>query len=161
MHDDKSDRLPITLRQDPWGRLVLVDESGATHCGVEAVRAFPFTDPERWIHIVSAEGEELAGIEHLGDLPLAERELVEASLRQREFRPRIERIRKAPPDGERARWDVRTDHGATRISLKGDEDVRGLGEHRYVVTDAQGVRYFIDDSRRLDATSRALLEEYL
>ena len=42
-----------------------------------------------------------------------------------------------------------------------DEDIRRLGPTRAILVDMHGVRYYVDDSRQLDAKSRRILTQYL
>jgi hypothetical protein len=47
------------LANDAWGRLILIDPQGMRHEGVEPIRAFPLSDPQRWVAICGAEGRYL------------------------------------------------------------------------------------------------------
>lgn len=158
-----SDHAPpadFTLRHDAWGRLVFVDDAGREHVGVEPVRDFPISDPKHWISLVSAEGKELACVAEPEKLSPDVRKVLEEDLARREFVPviqSIERITSADP----TEWTVTTDRGPTKFVVKGDDDIRRLGRHRALVVDAYGIRYFIPDTKKLDAASRKLLERYL
>jgi hypothetical protein len=149
------------LHRDAWGRLVLIDAEGRRHVGVEPVRAFPLSDPQRWIALCSAEGREIACIEDLAQAAPAVRQIVEEELAQWEFVPVIQRIQHVSSDAAPAHWEVETDRGPTQFLLNSDDDVRRLGPHRILITDARGLRYQIPDSRALDAASRKLLERFL
>jgi hypothetical protein len=152
--------LDFTLRHDAWGRLVLIDAMGREHVGVEPVRDFPISDPKHWISLVSAEGKELACVEEPEKLPPDVRKVLEDDLARREFVPvihTIERITSTDP----TEWTVTTDRGPTKFVVKSDDDIRRLGRHRALVVDAYGIRYFIADTKKLDAPSRKLLERYL
>src|SRR5690348_10235591 len=87
-----ADPLSFGLIRDPWGRLVLIDTEGRRHVGVEPMRGFPITDPERWISICDAEGRELVCVEALASLPAGVRQILEEELGQREFVPVVHRI---------------------------------------------------------------------
>ncbi|HPA17595.1 MAG TPA: DUF1854 domain-containing protein [Verrucomicrobiae bacterium] len=80
---------------------------------------------------------------------------------QREFMPVIERILGVGAVGEPAEWHVRTDRGDARICLPSEENIRVLGGHGVLVTDAHGVRFLIPDRRTLDARSRRVIACYL
>jgi hypothetical protein len=152
--------MDFTLRHDAWGRLVLIDATGREHVGVEPVRDFPISDPKHWISLVSAEGKELACVEEPEKLPPDVRKVLEDDLARREFVPviqTIERITSTDP----TEWTVTTDRGPTKFVVKSDDDIRRLGRHRALVVDAYGIRYFIADTKKLDAPSRKLLERYL
>jgi hypothetical protein len=153
--------MTIELQIDPWGRLVLLDEFGITHVGVEPVRAFPISDPGRWISLVDTEGQELLQVESLDDLTPTTRQILLDELSRREFLPVIQRIVKVTTETIPALWEVETDRGSTRFTLDGEENVRRLGHSRALIIDAQGIRYLIADTKALDAHSRRILERYL
>jgi hypothetical protein len=149
------------LEHDAWGRLVLTDVDGERHVGVEPVRGFPISDPDRWISICDAEGRELLSIADIRTIGAQSRRVLEDDLARREFVPQLKRILNAPPDAEPTTWDVETDRGRTQIVINGSDDVRRLGEHRVLVIDAQGIRYLVDDVRTLDLASRRIFARYL
>ena len=152
---------PFGLSHDPWGRLVLIDAEGRRHVGVEPVRAFPFTDPGRWVSICDPDGSEVLFLEDLADVPAATRHTLEQELARREFVPVIRRIVRISAEAPPADWDVLTDRGPTRFTLDSDSDLRRLGPHRLLIADARGLRYQVPDLRALDASSRRLIERYL
>jgi hypothetical protein len=59
---------------------------------------------------------------------------------------------------EPCEWQVETDRGPTKFVLKSEEDVHRIGPHRAIIIDARGLRFLLDDARRLDATSRRFAE---
>jgi len=159
-----SDRLPllnVRLHRDAFGRLVFTDVHGREHLDVTPVRAFPLSDASRWIAVLDVRGRELELIEEPEELPGETRELLAAELAERDFLPQIERIVSVSGSSEPCEWRVDTDRGATQFILKSEDDVRRIGPHRALVTDADGVRYLVPDTRRLDAYSRRTLERYI
>ena len=151
----------IRLVLDSFGRLVLTDAQGIVHAGVVPVRAFPLSDPQHWIALCDDQGHELALIEDTQDLPAETRDLLAAELAGREFLPAIQRIKSVSGSSEPCEWQVETDRGATRFVLKTEDDVRRIGPHRALVIDADGVRYLVADTRRLDTFGRRTLERYI
>jgi hypothetical protein len=149
------------LSRDPFGHLVLTDAESRRYVGIEPFRAFPLSEPCRSIALCDAEGREVLWIDDLNALPPATQELVEAELGQREFVPIIEQIVSVSADSAPCDWEVKTDRGPTRFSLKNDEDVRRLGPNRILITDAHSLRYQVPDARTLDAASRRMLERFL
>ncbi|HUY90809.1 MAG TPA: DUF1854 domain-containing protein [Pirellulales bacterium] len=149
------------LSNDAWGRLVLIDSQGVRHEGVEPVRAFPLSDPDRWVAICDAMGAELAFVDDLKQLSPAVREALEEALARRDFVPVVERIVRIAVDVDPSEWEVITDRGVTRFLLSGDDGIRRLGEFEAMLIDEHGTRYLISDLRRLDAASRKLLERFL
>jgi xanthine/CO dehydrogenase XdhC/CoxF family maturation factor len=150
----------LGLSHDAWGRLVLT-EGGRIHLDVEPIRAFPLSDPEYGIALCDREGHELLWIENPSTLPGAVLRVLQEHLAQREFVPVIRRILSVSAAVEPSHWEVETDRGRTRFRLNSESDVHRLDDHKALLTDAQGIRYLIADTRTLDSTSRILLERYL
>ena len=152
---------PFTLSVDSFGRLVLTERSGKTHVGVEPVRAFPLSDPNRWIGLVDSEGHEVYHVESLDDVPPAARTHLERELAAREFVPIVERVVRISGDIFPAQWHVETDRGPTTLDLDSEDDFRRIGSHRVLITDARKMRYQVADTRTLDAYSRRVLERFV
>lgn len=151
----------FSLEFDEWGRLVLVDGDGQRHQGVEPVRAFPISAPDRWVSICDAEGHELVSIDNVSDLPAHVAEVLVTTLSRREFLPVINRVLSVSADADPSHWHVETDRGETRFLLSSEDDVQRLGEHGAIVVDSEGVRYLVRDVRQLDWASRRILDRYL
>ena len=151
----------VRVHRDEAGRIVYTDTAGREHAGVEPVRAFPLSDPERFIALIDSHGRELLTIDNLADLPAAARQTIGAELADREFLPRIERVVRVQDAKEPEIWDVITDRGAVRFLLGDSEEIRRLGPHRAILLDVHGGRYFIPDSRQLDPRSQHILARYL
>ena len=54
--------------------------------------------------------------------------------------PVIRRIVRISGEGAPSQWDVETDRGPTRFTLDSEDDVRRLGAHRVMITDARKLR---------------------
>jgi hypothetical protein len=150
----------FALHRNHAGRLVLTDRNGSAHVGVEPVRTFPISEPNRLISLVGSDGHELACIGDLAELPAETADLVRQELADREFLPRVERVVRVNTHKEPSEWEVVTDRGAVRFLLR-DDDIRRLGPTRAILVDMHGVRYYIPDSRQLDPKSRRILTQYL
>jgi hypothetical protein len=149
------------LAQDAWGQIVFTDAEGRRHEGVTPVRAFPITDPTRYVSICDSRGAELAVCEDLAKLPGAVRDLIEADLARRDFIPVIQRIVHITSGLSPTEWTVETDRGTTTFFVENEENVRRLGRQQATITDTHRMRYLIRDVRALDAASRRLLERFL
>jgi hypothetical protein len=156
----KSPVQPIALQRDAAGRLIFTDTRGHRHIGVEPIRSFPITDPEKLIAIVDSHGREITSIDNLAELPPEIASLIRQELSDREFLPRIERIVRVKRHKEPHEWDVITDRGQVQFLLR-DDDIRRLGPTRAILVDMHGVRFYIPDSRQLDPKSRRILSQYL
>lgn len=149
------------LRRDAFGRLVLTDAGGREHVNVVAVRAFPISAPDEGVSVVDGDGHELAWVPHLSELDEARRTLLAEAVEQREFMPRLLRVKAVSSFATPSTWVVDTDRGPTSFVLKGEEDIRRLGPGLLIVNDAHGVQYLIQDLLAMDRHSRRLLDRFL
>jgi hypothetical protein len=150
----------LQLERDAFGKLVLT--LGAQRVvGVVPVRCFAFSAPDEWISLCDEKGHEVHCLERLDSLEGEQRQLIEAELAAREFIPVIERIHLVSPGSEPTQWKVATDRGEVEFTLPSEDNVRRLGTHGALVSDSEGVRYRILDTRRMDAKSRRILNQYL
>ena len=149
------------LERDNFGQLVLIDESGARHPGVEVVRAFPLSAPEKAISIVDSDAKETLFLSSLDEAPPAARKILEEELAHREFFPVILRILNTPTDAEPAEWHVDTDRGMTTFQLENSDHVHRLGGGHFTIQDSLGIRYRIPDAKKLDLHSRNVMERFL
>ncbi len=153
--------MTFTLTHDAWGKLVLTNADGHRHVGVEAIRAFPISEPNRWISILDANGEEVLWIDHLDTVPIEQRAILENELTKGHFLPVVQRVLSIEGTSEPTKWHVETDRGTTRFSLKNEEDVRRLMGHRVLIVDSHGIRYLIPNLKHLDTSSRRWMERYI
>ncbi len=72
----------LNLSVDTFGRLVLTDADGERHVGVEPVRAFPLSHPDRFVALVDERGREVFTVDDPSTLPPAVRSVLEAELRE-------------------------------------------------------------------------------
>lgn len=151
----------MKLQRDDFGRLVFTGADGMAHVGVVPVRAFPIAAPGEGLSLLSAEGHELAWVERLDDLPVAERGLIEEQLAEREFVPEIRRLLAVSSFSTPSTWRVDTDRGETRFVLKGEEDIRRIGRTQLLIADSQGLQFMVRDFLALDRHSKRLLERFL
>lgn len=153
--------LPFALRRDTFGKLVLTDSQGVEHIDVAPVRAFPIQAPDEGIALVSHDGKEVAWIERLSTLPETVRALVSAELDSREFMPEIVAILGVTSYATPCTWRVDTDRGSTSFVLRGEEDIRRIGQTTLMISDTHGIHFLIRDLHRLDRQSRKILDRFL
>lgn len=146
---------------DAAGHWFYVSDQGVRHEQVIAVRAFPVAAPDEGVALVDAEGHELLWIAALNDLSAVLRAHVVRALTQREFMPRILKLRSVSSLAAPCTWDIETDRGNTSLELKGEEDIRRLSATVLLVTDSHGVQFLIRDLAQMDRHSRKLLDRFL
>jgi hypothetical protein len=149
------------LRRDSFGKLVLTAPDGQVHEGVAPVRAFPIQAPDQGISLVLHDGQEVAWIDDLAELPPAIRTLVQDELEGREFMPEILHIVRVSSYATPCTWQVRTDRGDTEFVLKGEEDIRRIGATSLLVADNHGIHFLIRDMFTIDRHSRKILDRFL
>jgi hypothetical protein len=152
---------PFQLTRNHFGHLVLINADGQTFEGVSPVRAFPIQAPHDGIAMVCADGHEVAWIDNLSDLSPHVRELVEGELAGREFMPEIQHITQVTSFATPCTWHVKTDRGETRFVLKGEEDIRRIGQTTLLIADSHGIHFLIRDMLSLDKHSRKILDRFL
>jgi hypothetical protein len=152
---------PFQLTRNSFGHLVLTNADGQTFEDVNPVRAFPIQSPHDGIAIVCTDGQEVAWIDHLSDLSGHIRELVEGELAGREFMPEIQHITQVTSYATPCTWHVKTDRGDTHFVLKGEEDIRRIGQTTLLIADSHGIHFLIRDMQNLDKHSRKILDRFL
>ncbi|MHB8136915.1 MAG: cyanophycin metabolism-associated DUF1854 family protein [Smithellaceae bacterium] len=152
--------LNLQLVRNPFGRLILTTAQGNEE-EVVPVRSFPIAAPENGISLVSMDGHELAWIEHLADLPDAQRRLVEEELASREFVPEIRAIKTISSFATPSTWQVDTDRGPFALLLESEDDIRRISRTMLMISDSNGIQFLVRDLTRLDRSSRKLLDGFL
>lgn len=149
------------LSRNQAGRLLLTLKDGQVYEGVVPVRAFPLQAPEQFVAFMSLEGKEVAWVDELSALPQDTRDLITHEIASREMMPVIERIVSVSTLSTPSTWDVATDRGATKLILKGEEDIRRLTGSTLIITDSHGLRFILPDMQALDKNSRRILDRFL
>ncbi len=153
-----TDLTALQFDRDDWGRLVLTLGDGQTHVGIEPVRCFPLSDPEKSIALLDPEGHELLTLSSLDSLNPTARTVLESELSSRDFVPVIKRVISASNPTPPCQWSVETDRGTTRFQLESEDDIRKLGPHRVMIADSNGIRYTIPDTRQLDTATQRIIQ---
>lgn len=152
--------MSFDLNITPAGQLVLVTADGARHENVRPARLFPLTDPEHWISLQDASGQELLCLEDPASLTEAQRTALQSALAKRAFVPVIHAIHRISRANDGYDWHVATDRGATVFRTENDESIQSLGGSRLVIIDNRNTRYLIPDLKALDVESKRRLERY-
>jgi hypothetical protein len=155
------DHDPLDLARDALGRLVLTCADGERHVGVAPVRAFPIQAPDEGISLMTADGREAAWIPSLAALAPALRSLIEEELHGREFMPVIRAIHAVSSYATPSTWHVATDRGDTSFVLRGEEDIRRIGQDTLLISDSHGIHFLLRDLQGLDRQSRKILDRFL
>lgn len=149
------------LSRDAFAHLVLTTADGQVHENVSPVRAFPIQSPDEGISMVLQDGQEVAWIDRLADLPESIRRLIAEELAGREFMPEIARIDSVTSFATPCTWHVKTDRGETDFVLKGEEDIRRIGATSLLIADNHGIHFLIRDMYAVDKHTRKILDRFL
>ncbi|MEI7569520.1 MAG: DUF1854 domain-containing protein [Alcaligenaceae bacterium] len=149
------------LSRNESGRLVLTLPNGQVHVGVVPVRAFPMHAPEQFLAFMSTEGKEVVWVDDLTRLPQETLALIAEEIASREMMPVIQRILSVSTLSTPSTWEIMTDRGATKLVLKGEEDIRRLSGSTLMITDSHGLRFMLPDMQALDKNSRRILDRFL
>ena len=146
--DDATVRL--TLEGDRSWREVLV------------ARAFPFSDPDRYIGLRDGDDKDIGILTTLHGLDGDSRQIIEEELERRYFTPKVERVLSVTEEFGVVTWDVETDRGRRRFLVRNLRDNSfPLGANRLMMTDTDGNRYEIPDVRTVGAKAYTVLLKVL
>ncbi len=124
-------------------------------------RAFPVTAPDDFIELREEGGESVGMLKDLSALDSESRQLAEALLHERYLVPVVEQIVSIQGKLGLWTWEVVTDRGARRFSIRSPrDDIRSVPSaagamRRFRVTDTEGNVYEIHDLAALPASSRS------
>lgn len=149
------------LSRNSFGKLTLTTEEGEVHEGVSPVRAFPIQAPSQGISMVLGDGKEVGWIDDMATLAPQVRELVADELEGREFMPEILQVTDVSSYATPCTWFVKTDRGDTEFTLKGEEDIRRIGDASLLVSDNHGINFLIRDMYTIDKHTRKILDRFL
>lgn len=149
------------LSRDVWSHIQVVDQDGKEYRDVTVVPLFPISATKQWISLVSGDGDEIVCFKSLEGLDPENVRLMQEELALREFVPVIEKVIEVSGTQEPCEWLVDTDHGRTSFVINAEEDVRRVSSKSVVFTDANGIRFRVDDLKTLDRRSRAFVEWYV
>ncbi len=153
--------LVIRLERGAAGK-VMAHLSGADEpaTDVKLVRYFPWSMPEGYLSVRTADGKELAMLTDLGVLDEASREIVEFELRDKAFNPKIIRILEYSNEFGITSIKAETDRGEAIFQFRGRHAIRLLSPTRALFRDVDSNTYELPDFNALDVTSQRHLQRY-
>jgi hypothetical protein len=152
----------IRLSRALSGDLILTLPDGNCFAGVQAVRAAPLSQPNRYIALLDAAGQEICLIRDLTDLAPADRLLLEEDLKARYLTSMIRRVVSVRREATMLYCEVETDRGPRELVIQNsDENVRWLGQLRVLLIDVDSNRFEVPDLNALDQKSVRMLVENL
>lgn len=144
---------------DERGDLILQTADGPVT--VRAARAFPWSAPDQFVILRDKEGQELATIEDLSQLPARSRGAVEAWLQRHTLVPKVLRVLEVRQVNAAWMFRFETDRGQRTVLLKEREDLRSLADGRTLLRDPDGQTFELPPPDELDAASQRELEQIM
>jgi hypothetical protein len=123
-------------------------------------RAFPLSEPERFISLLDGAGKEIGVLRSLDELDAEARAIFQKELDRRYFTPRILHIEHLRQDGGMWRFRVQSQHGPAQFYVRNWRDSsHEIAQGRFQITSVDGQRFEIEDYESLDERSKALLDQ--
>jgi hypothetical protein len=133
-----------------------------TYLQVQIARAYPLSEPERYIGLRDGKDRDIGLLVTLDTLDDHSRAVLDAELARRYFLPRVTQVHKVKKEYETVTWDVETDRGRRVYSVQNlKESVQEITPGRLVVTDRSGSRFEFPDIARLGGETLQLLSRVL
>ncbi len=125
-------------------------------------RQFPFELEWEYISVMDDEKQEIGIIRRLSEFDSETEALLIEELKRRYYAPVILRIHSMKERYGFSYWKVETPEGEMRFTLHDTyRSIARAGEHRLVISDVNGNRFQIPDTRALDRKSYRKIELYL
>lgn len=134
---------------------------GEEEHAVRVRRAFPWSEPGRFISLRDATDREFALVAEPRALDAESRDVLEAALEAAGFVFVVTAVTEIEEEVEIRTWRVATRQGARTFQTRLDEWPRPLPGGGLLIRDVAGDLYRIDDLAALDAKSRELLWAYV
>ena len=148
------------LAHGPILRLTIEDDR--SYLRVAVLRAFPLSDPSRYLSVRDGQGKEIGLIVQPEALADGDRALVERELERRYLVPSVVHIVAARERFGTVEWTMETDRGQVHFTTRNlRENVQRPAPRRIILNDVDGNRYDIRDVDRLSRASQELLFRHL
>ena len=158
--DPKTMRLFRTHPLDTTVRATIDDDRSWRD--VRVARAFPLSDPDRYIGLRDGDDKDIGILETLHGLDSESRMVVDEELERRYFTPQITKVISVTEEFGVVTWDVDTTKGPRRFLVRNLKDSTfTLGASRVMMTDVDSNRYEIPDAYALGPQALVVLSKIL
>ena len=142
--------------------LRLTVEEDRSYLKVSVLRAFPLSEPDRFLSVRDGANNEVGLIVNPADLGVENRKLVEEELERRYLVPAVTRIVAAKERFGTVDWTIETDRGVCRFTTRNlRENVQRPAPGRIILNDVDGNRYDIRNVDDLSLESQELLFRHM
>ena len=142
-------------------KVLHVSVGGQDFSKVRAVRAFPVTGKADYISFLDETNKEVVLLAHPHKLDKESRHALERALTAMYYVAKIKRIDSITEIMGVTSWQAQTDRGFATFEVVDREYIRKLAGGRYLITDADGNRFEIEDVTRLDPRSQSVAQSEL
>ena len=146
----------VRVFRDDFDVLHLVVD-GETHADVRPLRLFPVSGKVDYVSFVTRERKEVCLLSNPDGLDEASRKALEDALESMYYMPKIRRIDSIREIWGISHWETQTDCGYATFEVVNREQIRRLPNGRFIIQDADGNRFEIEDINTLDPRSRMLV----
>ena len=129
---------------------------------VRIARAFPFSEPDRYVGLRDGADKDIGLLEDPNRLDAESRAVIEEELARRYFTPLVQRVVSVVEEMGTVTWELETDRGARRLVVRDLRDSTfPLGPNRLMMTDVDGNRYEFPDVASLGAKAYQVLAKVM
>ncbi len=129
---------------------------------VRIARAFPLSEPDRYIGLRDGDDKDIGIFETLHGLDSESRLVVDEELERRYFTPQITKVYGVAEEFGVVTWDVDTTKGRRRFLVRNLKDSTfTLGTSRVMMTDVDSNRYEIPDAYTLGPQAVLILSKIM
>lgn len=146
----------VTIERRADGRLWAA-RSDRVACAVSVRRAFPWSEPAKYLSLRDDDEEEYVLVADPAELDRASRQALEHALVEAGFVLEIVRVHEIEEEVEIRHWRVETRQGARTFQTRLDDWPRTLPSGGLLIRDVAGDLYHLADPATLDRRSRDLL----
>src|SRR5258708_10715118 len=133
-------------------RLTIEEQCSFLSIGVH--RAFPVSNPDRYIGLLDGAGKDIGLIADPSQLDPDSRKLLEEELELRYFVPVVQRVISVKEEFGSVYWTVETNRGYADFVVRNPKDsTQELSGNRFILTDVDGNRFEFPDVSKLDRAS--------
>jgi hypothetical protein len=142
------------------GRIRLTVAEDRSYLDVRIIRAFPLSDPDKFIGLLDGKERIIGVLNHLKTANDETRKIIREELERRYFTPTIRKIYSMKEEYGVYYCNVDTTNGKRRFVAKGIRDqLLDISNEQMMITDVDGNRYRVLDWQSLDAKSKRYLEQ--
>lgn len=144
------------------GGFVSMEFDGVRYPRIVLHRAFPFTDPDKYISVRDGENRlrEIGVIEDLSVLSDDAQQILKEQLDIRYFTPKILKIKKIKEEYGYSYWNVKTDRGDCCFTADSG-GISKISDTYIIIRDVVGNRFKIEDLNQLSTKELKMVDLYI